>query len=104
MSLLSLQLRPNPDSDCYCMSTSHYFEHALLGSGWARNVRVCVDDMGDIGSVEVDTERRPNEAATDGYAIPGIPNVHSHAFQRAMRGMAEYSGGGQDSFWTWREY
>jgi formimidoylglutamate deiminase len=29
-------------------------------------------------------------------------NLHSHAFQRAMAGMTEARGAGQDSFWTWR--
>lgn len=37
------------------------------------------------------------------WALPGIPNIHSHAFQRAMAGMAERAGPGEDSFWTWRE-
>ena len=36
--------------------------------------------------------------------LPGIANLHSHAFQRAMAGMAERRGDSdQDSFWTWRE-
>ena len=35
--------------------------------------------------------------------LPGIPNIHSHAFQRAMAGLAERQGARQDSFWTWRE-
>ena len=35
--------------------------------------------------------------------LPGIPNIHSHAFQRAMAGLAERSSGERDSFWTWRE-
>jgi formimidoylglutamate deiminase len=36
-------------------------------------------------------------------AIPGMPNAHSHAFQRALRGRAERpGGGGRDDFWTWR--
>jgi formimidoylglutamate deiminase len=38
-----------------------------------------------------------------GYALPGMPNLHSHAFQRAMAGLAEHAGAGGDSFWTWRE-
>lgn len=36
-------------------------------------------------------------------SLPGIPNIHSHAFQRAMAGLAERQGARQDSFWTWRE-
>jgi formimidoylglutamate deiminase len=35
--------------------------------------------------------------------LPGIPNIHSHAFQRAMAGLAERQGDPRDSFWTWRE-
>jgi formimidoylglutamate deiminase len=39
----------------------------------------------------------------NGIAVPGVANVHSHAHQRAMVGLAERSGSGADSFWTWRE-
>lgn len=39
-----------------------------------------------------------------GWALPGVANLHSHAFQRAMAGLAERRGeAGEDSFWTWRE-
>ncbi len=37
------------------------------------------------------------------WVVPGIANLHSHAFQRAMAGMAERQTNSQDSFWTWRE-
>jgi formimidoylglutamate deiminase len=37
------------------------------------------------------------------YAVPGVPNLHSHAFQRAMAGLAERQTHPEDSFWTWRE-
>jgi formimidoylglutamate deiminase len=37
------------------------------------------------------------------WVLPGIPNLHSHAFQRAMAGLAERQTHAQDSFWTWRE-
>ena len=39
----------------------------------------------------------------DIYTLPGIPNIHSHAFQRAMAGLAERQLDPRDSFWTWRE-
>ena len=39
----------------------------------------------------------------DIYSLPGIPNIHSHAFQRAMAGLAERQSDPRDSFWTWRE-
>ncbi|TCV94720.1 formimidoylglutamate deiminase [Luteibacter rhizovicinus] len=50
----------------------------------------------------------PADAAAEGshigrFALPGMPNLHSHAFQRAMAGLAERRGPGDDSFWTWRE-
>jgi len=35
--------------------------------------------------------------------VPGLPNLHSHAFQRAMAGLTERRGSESDSFWTWRE-
>ena len=38
-----------------------------------------------------------------GLQLPGIPNLHSHAFQRAMAGLAERQTHPEDSFWTWRE-
>ena len=42
--------------------------------------------------------------ASDGdWRVPGIANLHSHAFQRAMAGLAERQTHPEDSFWTWRE-
>ena len=40
---------------------------------------------------------------THAFTLPGIPNLHSHAFQRAMAGLAERQTDPKDSFWTWRE-
>ena len=45
----------------------------------------------------------PIEAAATGWRLPGIANLHSHAFQRAMAGLAERQTHPADSFWTWRE-
>ncbi len=39
----------------------------------------------------------------DGIVVPGMPNAHSHAFQRAMAGNAEFRLTARDSFWTWRQ-
>ncbi|MBW8823040.1 MAG: amidohydrolase family protein, partial [Xanthomonadales bacterium] len=38
-----------------------------------------------------------------GWLTPGIANLHSHAFQRAMAGLGERQTHSEDSFWTWRE-
>lgn len=35
--------------------------------------------------------------------VPGLVNVHSHAFQRMIRGKTEYRTAAEDNFWTWRE-
>lgn len=43
------------------------------------------------------------ERTAGGWRLPGIANLHSHAFQRAMAGMAERQTHPSDSFWTWRE-
>jgi formimidoylglutamate deiminase len=76
---------------------------ALLPSGWAAGVRIAVDAAGFIASVEPGAA--PGAARRlPGHVIPGVPNLHSHAFQRAMAGGAERrSPAGHDSFWTWRE-
>jgi len=78
-----------------------WFESALLDGGWARNVRVTLDG-GAIAGLDVGVERSTSEAR-HGVAIPGLPNLHSHAFQRGMAGLAEVRGPSADSFWTWRE-
>ena len=38
-----------------------------------------------------------------GLVVPGMPNLHSHAFQRAMAGLTERAGPDGDNFWRWRE-
>lgn len=81
--------------------TSYHFEHALLPGGWARDVRIDVAD----GAITRVTANAPRDGATHvaGLAIPGMPNLHCHAFQRGMAGRAEKRGPAHDSFWTWRE-
>lgn len=37
------------------------------------------------------------------YVLPGLATVHSHAFQRALRGRTHRPTRDRDSFWTWRE-
>lgn len=82
------------------MQADLFFDHALLPSGWARDVRIAVVD-GTIASV---APGAACDGATPiaGIAIPGLPNVHSHAFQRGLAGLAERRGPDADSFWTWR--
>jgi formimidoylglutamate deiminase len=76
---------------------------ALLPSGWARNVLIEWDDAGMISRVAVGVERAADIPGAAGPVLPGMPNVHSHSFQRAMAGLAEFRGHPTDDFWTWRE-
>jgi formimidoylglutamate deiminase len=77
------------------------FDHALLPEGWAADVRVEVAD----GVTTRVTPAAPREGAEHvaGIAIPGMANLHCHAFQKGMAGLAERRGPAHDSFWTWRE-
>ena len=83
------------------MRREFFFDHALLSSGWARDVRITVVD-GTIRSV-AEGEIRGTAERKAGIALPGMANLHSHGFQRGMAGLAERRGAGADSFWTWRE-
>ena len=75
---------------------------ALLPDGWATNVRFTVAE-GLIASVETDTPAGPDDTVHQ-ITLPGLANVHSHAFQRGMAGLAEHRGGNSDdNFWSWRE-
>lgn len=79
---------------------SLWFGSALLEAGWVDKVRLGVE-AGRI--VRIDTGVEPTQQdERHAVALPGVPNVHSHAFQRAMAGLTESAGPGADSFWTWR--
>ena len=74
---------------------------ALLEDGWARDVEIAIDQRGDISAIAPGTPYSSGEHAQ--VLIPAIPNVHSHAHQRAMAGLGERAGDSADSFWTWRK-
>ncbi|GAA4420176.1 formimidoylglutamate deiminase [Acidovorax lacteus] len=75
---------------------------ALLPTGWARNVLVAWDGAGRITQVTPDAVTPAGVATAAGPLLPGMPNLHSHAFQRAFAGLTEYRGQAHDSFWSWR--
>ncbi len=86
----------------YCPAVENlHFDSALLPDGWARNVRVELAG-GRVARLQrgVDAQGRDERAKV---ALPGMPNVHSHAFQRGMAGLTEYRGPAADNFWSWRE-
>jgi formimidoylglutamate deiminase len=81
--------------------SSYFADFAWLPHGWGANTRIDVVD-GALAGVEEDAQ--PRDAAHLGrFVLPGMPNLHSHAFQRAMAGLAERQTNPEDSFWTWRE-
>ncbi|WP_431858102.1 formimidoylglutamate deiminase [Azospirillum sp.] len=79
-----------------------FCRRALLPDGWASDVALRFDDQGRIATVEPGSDGAGLPHAA-GPVVPGMANLHSHAFQRAMAGLAERSGASDDSFWTWRE-
>jgi len=76
------------------------FSSALLPQGWANNVQVSIDPEGNICGVEPGADGAA--LFDEGCLIAGMANLHSHAHQRGMAGLAERAGVGGDSFWTWR--
>ena len=75
---------------------------AYLADGWASDVLVSVAADGFITAIGKGGGPTPGAATIDGIVIPGMPNGHSHAFQRAMAGNTEFRLSERDSFWTWR--
>jgi len=78
-----------------------FAKNALLTDGWRRNVRITAH-AGVIVDVACDAHAESSDTVVD-CAIPGMSNLHSHAFQRGFSGLTEQRGSGRDSFWTWRE-
>ena len=84
-----------------------------IGSSPAGLGAQCTVTVGDDGAIEPDRHRGGGDAArarrrrgrerVDGFVVPGMPNAHSHAFQRGMAGNTEYRLSARDSFWTWRQ-
>lgn len=87
-----------------------FAESALLPDGWAQDVLFETAGDGSLARVTPAAAGTPAAAKAPraaGPVLPGMPNLHSHAFQRAMAGLTEQAGqggsGGDDSFWTWRQ-
>lgn len=82
--------------------TALFARHALLPQGWQRDVLLEWDSQGDLTQVAPGA-RPPLNVARAEYVLPGMVNLHSHAFQRALGGLTETGSDGPDSFWTWRD-
>lgn len=80
------------------MQTLHA-RHAWHPAGWRPDLAFNIAD----GRIAAIASASPEADGAATYLLPGIANLHSHAFQRAMAGLVERQGDPADSFWTWRE-
>ena len=82
-----------------------FARHALLPQGWRRDVLIEWDAGGNITSLQENAAGPALAAKAEmvDYVLPGMVNLHSHAFQRALGGRTEKAGDSKDSFWTWRD-
>jgi len=81
----------------------HFFaKQALLQTGWAENVLFAVQE-GHFLSITANSQATADSILLSGPVLPSMPNLHSHAFQRVMAGMAEVCLNPNDSFWSWRD-
>jgi len=78
-----------------------FADKALLPDGWANSVRIEISG-GLIRSIAKDVQPKSCDTHVSAM-VAGMPNVHSHAFQRGHSGLTEIRGAGRESFWTWRE-
>jgi formimidoylglutamate deiminase len=85
----------------FVMPQALHFAAALLPEGWSSDVRVSIE-AGLITRIETGMAPAPTDER-HAIGLPGLGNLHSHAFQRGMAGLAETRGASCDSFWTWRE-
>lgn len=84
-------------------STRLLAERALIDGVVRADVRIDIDSAGRIAALSPQCEAASGAEIVRGLVVPGIANVHSHAFQRAMAGRAERAGPEGDNFWRWRE-
>ncbi|PRC93201.1 formimidoylglutamate deiminase [Solimicrobium silvestre] len=84
------------------INTTLFARNVWLADGWAENVRLHWNASGDLTQIEHNASAALHEVIEQ-FVLPGMVNLHSHAFQRAMAGMTEIAGEGPDSFWTWRD-
>jgi formimidoylglutamate deiminase len=77
---------------------------ALLDDGWQGDVVLSIDDAGLIANIAPRTRDSAPAETLKGPVIPAMPNVHSHAFQRAIAGRTGLASATRDdTFWTWRQ-
>jgi formimidoylglutamate deiminase len=83
------------------MSSAVHAASALLPQGWADQVRLTIDG-GIIAQIEIGAAPQAQDERA-AWLIPGMPNLHSHAFQRAFAWLSERRQSAADDFWSWRD-
>ncbi|MCO7227204.1 formimidoylglutamate deiminase [Pleionea sp. CnH1-48] len=78
----------------------YYAQEALLAEGWTADVTITIAD-GKVTAITPGKEAGAVEL--NGPLVPGMTNLHSHAFQKAFAGLTEYRANPEDSFWSWRD-
>ena len=78
-----------------------FARQAFLPTGWAPDVAIDIAPDGTIVEVRAGASGEGAEVLK-GPVVPGMANLHSHAFQRALAGTAERRVAGHDDFWSWR--
>lgn len=78
-----------------------YAQQALLEGGWAHDVRLHIV-AGKMSAIETGVAAESGDERHT-VIVAGMPNLHSHAFQYGMAGLAEKRGPSADSFWSWRD-
>lgn len=81
---------------------------ARLRAGWHSDVLLQWDRFGTLTDVKPNIDKAELRDIdglqyAHGPIMPGMPNLHSHAFQSAMAGLTEYRANPADSFWSWRD-
>ncbi len=90
------------------MAQHYRLNSVLLPQGWTPDALVTVAEDGRISAIEAgggagSTGGPQAVERVSGFVVPGMPNAHSHAFQRGMTGDTEYRLSARDSFWSWRQ-
>ncbi|WEK02657.1 MAG: formimidoylglutamate deiminase [Candidatus Sphingomonas phytovorans] len=78
-----------------------WFETAFVDNDWVDRVRLEISD-GLISAIATGVDPAAGDER-HAIGLPGLPNLHSHAFQRGMAGLAEQRGTTGDDFWSWRD-
>lgn len=79
-----------------------YCKKLLQGDRWRSDVVLSLDKDGFITAIERGSPQSA-DSIINGIVVPGMPNVHSHSFQRLIAGLTGPKGSHSDSFWSWRE-